>query len=137
MDEKQIQALYDAMNSKLNLGSYQDFKGKLLSDDNFRKSFHDEASQDLNLGDYNSFSKNLKKKEGGVSSQSSNTSAQTSSPTQSPSQSSSKEVSSNFTPKDAENILDSHKNVEWVKRLFDPNAPTVKTNTLKGINPET
>lgn len=63
MDEKQLQALYDAMNSRLGLGTFDQFKKTIYSDSNYRKAFYDEASTELELGDYTSFDNSLKKKE--------------------------------------------------------------------------
>ena len=64
MDEKQLQALYDAMSAKLNLGDFQAFKTQVSGDAKFRKAFFDEASNELELGDYNTFESSFKKKDG-------------------------------------------------------------------------
>lgn len=69
MDEKQLQALFDAMGTQLGLDDYKSFKSNIYSDPKFRKAFFDEASQDLDLGDYNSFDNSFKKKVGGTVSQ--------------------------------------------------------------------
>jgi hypothetical protein len=65
MDEKQLKALYDAMNQKLSLSDYNSFKSQLSKDSNFRKAFYTEASSELDLGDFETFDKSVKKKEGG------------------------------------------------------------------------
>lgn len=62
MDEKQLQALFDAMQSKLELGDFATFKNQINSDDKFRKAFYTEASTDLDLGDFNAFEETFKKK---------------------------------------------------------------------------
>mgnify|MGYP003395302407 CR=1 FL=1 len=62
MDEKQLQALYNAMQGKLGLGSFDQFKSTIYSDSNFRKAFYNEASSELELGDYPTFDNSLKKK---------------------------------------------------------------------------
>jgi hypothetical protein len=62
MDEKQLQALFDAMGTQLGLDDYKSFKSNIYSDPKFRKAFFDEASQDLDLGDYNSLVIFFKKK---------------------------------------------------------------------------
>lgn len=63
MDEKQLQAMYAAMNGKMELGDYNSFKNQLGSDGTFRKAFYDEASKSLELPDYGSFDSGFKKKE--------------------------------------------------------------------------
>ena len=63
MDEKELQALYDAMQHKLGLGTFAQFKSTITNDSNFRKAFHAEASHELDLGDYNTFDSRVKKKD--------------------------------------------------------------------------
>lgn len=61
-DDKYIQALYEQLSSKLELGDVGQFKTMLSSDDKFRKAIYDQASIDLDLGDYGSFENEVKKK---------------------------------------------------------------------------
>lgn len=62
MDEKQLQALFNEMKSKLELGDFATFKSQIGSDEKFRKAFYNEASLDLDLGDFNVFNESFKKK---------------------------------------------------------------------------
>ena len=62
MDEKQLQALFNEMKSKLELGDFATFKSQIGSDEKFRKAFYNEASVDLDLGDFNAFNESFKKK---------------------------------------------------------------------------
>ncbi len=55
MDEKQLQALFNEMKSKLELGDFATFKNQIGSDEKFRKAFYTEASNNLELGDFNAF----------------------------------------------------------------------------------
>jgi hypothetical protein len=57
-----IKALYDQLNSNLELGDYAQFEKQLSSDDTYRKAIYDQASTELDLGDYNSFEGQVKKK---------------------------------------------------------------------------
>jgi hypothetical protein len=64
MDDKQLQAIFNEMSAKLELGDFNMFKNQMSADPKFRKAFFTEASKDLELGDYNTFDSSFKKKDG-------------------------------------------------------------------------
>lgn len=55
MDEKELQALYNAMSNKFDVGDYQQFRSRMQTTDD-RKRFYDVVSQKgFDIGDYESF----------------------------------------------------------------------------------
>ena len=70
MDEKELQALYNAMSKQFDVGDWNSFKGKMQTTDQ-RKNFYDAINKNgYDLGDYNEFEGRIAgtvKKKGGVS----------------------------------------------------------------------
>ena len=66
MDEKELQALYNAMSKQFNVGNFDAFKNKMQTPEQ-RKSFYDAVGKNgYDLGDYNSYEQRIagvKKKE--------------------------------------------------------------------------
>ena len=55
MDEKELQALYNAMSKQFDVGDWNSFKGKMQTTDQ-RKNFYDAINKNgYDLGDYNEF----------------------------------------------------------------------------------
>lgn len=57
MEDKR-KALYDALSGEYDLGTYEDFSGK-LNDESKRKALYDAAGQDYDLGTYEEYSSKL------------------------------------------------------------------------------
>ena len=59
MDEKELQKLYDAMNSKFDVGDFNTFKTKMQTPED-RKKFYDVVGKNgFDLGDYNQFEERI------------------------------------------------------------------------------
>jgi len=59
MDEKELQALYNAMSNKFDVGDYNAFKSKMQTTEQ-RKSFYDAVGKHgFDLGDYNTYEQRI------------------------------------------------------------------------------
>jgi hypothetical protein len=62
--EQDIQSLYNSVSNKFDIGTFDEFKSKMKTEEQ-RKSFYDiVSSKGYDLGDYNEYETRLKKKEG-------------------------------------------------------------------------
>ncbi len=55
MDEKELQALYNAMSNKFDVGDFNAFKSKMQTPDDRKKFYDVVSSKGLDLGDYNQY----------------------------------------------------------------------------------
>ena len=58
MNEQQLRKLYDALSIRYDIGTWNEFKSKMMTVDQ-RKNFYNAISKVYNIGDYDSFESRL------------------------------------------------------------------------------
>lgn len=133
-DGEKLKKIYDAVSTKYDLGSYDEFAQK-LQDPTRRKKLYDAVSQDFDLGDYTTFNQKLGFDSKEVQQQSAKDiwNVGISKPEESKTVSKPLIDDNHDYTKFADSVLDANKNKNFVQRYLNPdNYPKVKTNTLKG-----